>query len=75
LVNPTEARWTVSLTVNGAELAGKSRRWILTGPSRWAFNSPGRERTVDIRQTSHDGRVDALDIAPMSVSLYSMAIR
>ncbi|MBN2371137.1 MAG: hypothetical protein JXO72_11695, partial [Vicinamibacteria bacterium] len=75
VVNPTEKRWAVSLTVKGAELAETTRQWVIAGPSRWAFNSPGRERSVDVRQTSRYGPIGSLDIEPLSVSLFSMDVR
>jgi alpha-N-arabinofuranosidase len=75
VVNPTEERWSVSLAVKGAEPVGKTRRWVLAGPTRWAFNSPGRERSVDIHHTSQDDFSETLDVAPLSVALFSIAVR
>jgi alpha-N-arabinofuranosidase len=75
IVNPTEERWQVALSMTGASPTGLGRRFVLSGPSRWAFNAPGRAPQVELQQTSFAEIGDALEAPPLSVSLYSLEIR
>ena len=74
VVNPTQAARTISLNVRGSNLAGHGRKWTITGPDRWAHNAPGKPRQVDIEPTSFIGSLDGIEIAPLSVTLYSLPV-
>ncbi len=74
LVNPTREARTISVDVKGSNLSGPGRKWTITGPARWAHNAPGKPRQVDIEQTSFISSLNTLEIAPLSVTLYSLPI-
>jgi alpha-L-arabinofuranosidase len=76
VVNPTEETRRLRLDLApGRTLAGSGRRWVITGPGRWAYNRPGAPRQVDIRSEALDRDAGVLEAAPLSVSLYSLALR
>ena len=74
VVNPTHEARTISLDVRGSDLTGHGRKWTITGPDRWAHNAPGKPRQVDIERTSFTSSPNAIEIAPLSVTLYSLAV-
>jgi alpha-L-arabinofuranosidase len=72
VVNPTEEPHTLEIDLAGARLAGKGRRWVLTGPDRFAGNRPGKPREVDIRSETLDGIPERLQVDPLSVTLFRL---
>ncbi len=74
VVNPTRDSYILSLDVRGATLTGGGRQWTITGPDRWAHNAPGKPRQVDIEPASFTGDPDGIEVAPLSVTLYSLPV-
>jgi alpha-N-arabinofuranosidase len=75
-VNPTEEGRALRLQIAGGRaLAGAGQKWVITGPGRWAHNAPGAPRQVDIQGVAVSRDADALELAPLSVTLYELALR
>ena len=74
VVNPTREARTISLDVRGSNLTGRGRKWTITGPGKWAHNAPGKPRQVDIEQASFIRSSNIIEIAPLSVTLYSLPV-
>jgi len=70
VVNPSEKAHSVALKLKGRELTGRGRKWLLTGPNKWAHNAPGKPRRVDIVTSSIADATGRLDAVPLSVTLY-----
>jgi alpha-N-arabinofuranosidase len=75
IVNPTEVPKSITLKLDQGELAGRGRRWVITGPDKWAYNAPGKARRVDIAQTSMTALPNVLALDPLSVTLYALTLR
>jgi len=75
IVNPTHRAFTVPLTVQGAALTGKGRRWTIGGDDPMAYNEPGKAPQVTIVETAVDGPRDRLEVPPLSVALYELLVR
>jgi alpha-N-arabinofuranosidase len=75
VVNPTAEHRTIGLDIEGSTLTGSGRRWLLTGADRWAHNAPGMKRQVDVGETSFTEFPTAMDVEPLSVTVFELAIR
>jgi alpha-N-arabinofuranosidase len=75
IVNPTESKQTVSLKLQGGKLAGVGKRWTLTGPDKWSHNAPGKPRQVDVLETALSGKWNAIEVAPLSVTLLRFSVQ
>lgn len=67
VVNPTTERLQVRLEIAGAAWSGRGRHWVITGAHRWAHNSPGKPRAVDIEERPM--RAPVFEAPPLSVNL------
>jgi alpha-L-arabinofuranosidase len=75
IVNPAAETRRVSLDVRGTALAGRGRRFVLTGADRWTGNRPGGEQGVTVTSTSfgeHDGTIE---VPALSVVLERLPLR
>ena len=52
VVNPTADPRRVRLELSGAAVAGRARRFVLTGSGPLSYNAPGRPRGVTVTETS-----------------------
>ncbi len=75
IVNPSDQSQSLALKLNGGELTGRGRLWVLTGPNKWAYNAPGKPRQVDIRPSSFRDDQGICEVVPLSVTLYSFSLR
>jgi alpha-N-arabinofuranosidase len=75
IVNPTEEVVSITLQVTGASLAGNGSCWEITGDDPSAFNEPGAEPRVTIREKAVGAVIDKLTAAPTSVVLYSLNLK
>ena len=72
IVNPTPHRHELDLKLRGAAWTGAAgRHWLITGSHRWAHNTPGKPRVVDIVERAvWPPRVE---VPPLSVNLVAFA--
>jgi alpha-N-arabinofuranosidase len=75
VVNPTDESRRLRLQVAGGALSGSGQKWVITGESRWSHNRPGSARQVDIRSEAMASGAEAVEVGPLSVTLYSLWLR
>jgi alpha-N-arabinofuranosidase len=75
VVNPTPDARRVRLELSGMAVAGRARRFVLTGSGPLAYNAPGRPRGVTVTQTSLSQGGDVLESPPLSVLLQVLPAR
>ena len=75
VVNPTDEPQRLALKLSGGKFTGRGQKWTLTGAGKWSHNAPGKPRQVDIVQSSFSETIDPLEVAPLSVTLYSFFLR
>jgi alpha-N-arabinofuranosidase len=75
VVNPGSEKRSVAFEVKGAQLAGPARRFVLTGPDRFAHNAPGRPRGVTLTDTTLEAAKAELEAPPLSVVLQRFTLR
>lgn len=75
VVNPAEQTNAISLQLDGAKFNSRGLQWVLTGPDKWSHNAPGKERQVDILQTTVKDFSNEIDVEPLSVTLYELELR
>ena len=54
--------------------SGKGRLWLITGPDKMAYNEPGKPAQVEIVERALDGVSNKLEVPPLSVCLYALAM-
>ena len=74
VVNPTSEPRRLRLDLTGAALAGRARRFVLTGPDRFSHNAPGRPRGVTVAETSLSQGGDTIEVPPLSVVLHVLPV-
>ncbi|MCK7530663.1 MAG: hypothetical protein MZV63_06260 [Marinilabiliales bacterium] len=75
VVNPSAERQRLPLSFKGVRLAAKAKLFRITGPDPLSKNVPGREPEVKTVETAGVPFGGTLDLPPMSVSLYEIAVR
>lgn len=70
IVNPTGEPVSLDLTIQGARLSGKGRRYLLTGPGPQAANRPGMAPEVTVAESAVTDFGKRVQCAPYSVTLY-----
>jgi len=75
VVNPTGESVELELNVTGAALTGDGRLWTIAGADPMAYNEPEKPPKVQIEETSISGVSDTIRVPPLSISLYSLAVR
>jgi alpha-L-arabinofuranosidase len=76
VVNPTEDARRLRLQLAGGRaFSGSGQKWVITGEGRFAHNRPGAPRQVDIHTEALTQHVEAAEVAPLSVTLYSLWLK
>jgi alpha-N-arabinofuranosidase len=75
VVNPTEAARLLRLDLKRAVLSGQARRFVVSGPDRWAHNAPGQPRGVSLTETSLTDAGPEIEVPPLSVTLERFTLR
>jgi alpha-N-arabinofuranosidase len=76
VVNPTEETRRLRFQLAGGRtLTGSGQKWAITGEGRFSHNRPGAARQVDIHTEAMTQGAEAADIAPLSVTLYSLWLK
>jgi len=74
IVNATESEQKSDLGVTGAQLAGPSTLWQLTGSSVGAVNHVGQMPQVEVKKIPIGGVPGTITVAPISVNIYQFPI-
>jgi alpha-N-arabinofuranosidase len=75
IVNPTAEARRVRLDLGGIAVAGRARRFVLSGADRLSHNAPGRPRGVGVAETSLPRGGDVLDAPPLSAVIHVLPVR
>jgi alpha-N-arabinofuranosidase len=75
IVNPSDEGAIIDLQLDGGELAGQGQGWQIAGDDPMAFNEPGVEPQVTIQERPVRGAPDGLDVAPCSVTVFSLNLK
>jgi len=75
VLNPSDAKQTLSLKVNGTTLAKEGQLWQLAPASLNAINTVGKKPEVEIQSTDHVAVPETVEVAPFSINIYSYAVK
>jgi alpha-L-arabinofuranosidase len=74
VVNPSATPQKIRLDVKGARLSGKGRAWMIAGDDPNLHNDPGEPPRVEIVEKRISDVSAGLDIAPISATVFSLAV-
>lgn len=74
VVNATESEQKFDLNIAGAQLAGSSTLWQMTGSSLDAANHVGQPPQVEVKETSIGDVPKVISVAPISINIYQFAV-
>jgi alpha-N-arabinofuranosidase len=75
IVNPTEERHELALDLKGVQLSGSGRLWLIANSDPMAYNEPGKEPMVAIKEQPVTGISGKLNVAPLSISIYKLTTK
>ncbi len=75
IVNPTEDELELPMELKGAKLTGKARLWQIAHTDPMAYNEPGKEPNVTIKEKTGSKISRKLSVPPLSVNLYELPIK
>jgi hypothetical protein len=61
--------------VQGATLTGRGQMWSITGPDRWAHNTPEQPRQVGIQTSAITLPGSTTEVAPLSITVYALPVQ
>ncbi len=74
VVNPTRTAQTLPLSFKGAGVPKSAKLYLIAGGDENAYNEPGKEPAVEIREISGAPFGAKLTLPPISISLYEIQI-
>ena len=74
VVNPTEHKYELAMDLQGVELAGTGKLWLIAHSDPMAYNEPGKEPEVVIDEKSLAEISNTLNIPPLSICLYKLNV-
>lgn len=74
VINPTYEAQRLEFSVVGARLAAQGTSWVLTAPDDMAYNEPGKRPLVKFTETAVSGVRDALEVAPVSATIFRIPV-
>jgi len=75
IVNPTEQERELAIDLKGAQLTGTGALGLIAHSDPMAYNEPGEEPNVLIIEKPVSGVSNVLNIPPLSISLYKLAVQ
>ena len=75
IVNPTENELELPMELKGAQLSGKARLWQIAHTDPMAYNEPGEEPNVTIKEITGSKISRKLSVPPLSINLYELPIK
>lgn len=75
VVNPTYETQRLEFKVEGARLSSQATAWVLTADDDMAYNEPGKEPAVRFVEKRVSGAREALEVAPMSATIFRISVQ
>jgi len=75
IVNATERKQELPLNIKGTRLTGAGRLWLIAHPDPMAYNEPGKEPNVVIKEMPVSDVSNKLTVPAYSISLYKLGVR
>jgi len=75
IVNPTEDELELPMELKGAELSGNAKQWQIAHSDPMAYNEPGKEPNVTIKEKIGSKISRRLSVPPLSINLYKLTIK
>jgi len=75
VLNPSDARATMKLAINGVKLASQGKLWQMAPASLDAVVAVGKPPEVAVEEHALGAAPETIDAPPFSVSIYSYAIQ
>ena len=75
IVNPTENELELPMELKGVKLSGKTRLWQIMHTDPMAYNEPGKEPNVTIKEKTGSKISRKLSVPPLSINLYELPIK
>ncbi len=75
VVNATDEKQSLPLTINNATLADDGTHWLIQNDDPMAYNEPGKAPQVVIKKNPVTGLGDKLIIAPLSINLFKLPVK
>ena len=72
IVNPTKQQHELAMDLKGAQLTGAGKLLLIAHSDPMAYNEPGEEPKVAIKEEPVTGISDKLNVPPLSISLYKL---
>jgi alpha-N-arabinofuranosidase len=74
VVNATDAEQKFDLNINGAQLAGQSTLWQMTGSSLDAADHVGQPAQVEVKEIPINDALKTVSVAPISINIYRFPV-
>ncbi len=75
IVNPTQEQREVAINLQGAQLAGEGTLRLISHSDPMAYNEPGKDLNVVIEEKTVTGISNKLTVSPLSINLYTLAVK
>jgi len=75
IVNPTKQQHELEMDLKGTQLTGSGKLWLIAHSDPMAYNEPGEEPKVVIKDKPVTGISDKLNVPPLSISLYKLTTK
>ena len=75
IVNPTWDAYNLQIDLQGAQLRGKAKTWIIAGDTPLAYNAPGQTPALTIDQAQSTDLTGPVSLEPLSITLYRVNAR
>jgi len=75
IVNPTQQQRELAIDLKGAQLTGEGVFRLIAHSDPMAYNEPGKEPNVVIEEKLVTGLTNKLSVPPLSISLYTLAVK
>jgi alpha-N-arabinofuranosidase len=75
VLNPSDSKQSMRLSINGVKLAGNGRLWQMAPSSVDAVVAVGKKPEVSVEEHALGAIPDTLEVPPFSVNIYSFAVQ
>ncbi len=75
VVNPTSQQCELTLDVKGSRLGDEGRVWMISHSDPMAYNEPGKQPNVVIREQEVSDVSSVLKLPAYSINIYQLPVR